>query len=129
MLATLQFKGVTMKRMVTDGMVYISNYVNVFEKYGVTEFLSAFGLYVHPDFRGQGLGTEILRTRTNIGKALGLKVTMSFFTTNQGQRAAKKAGMELLADIPYAIFKTEDGKEVYTNMNPKTMKIMAMRLD
>jgi GNAT superfamily N-acetyltransferase len=118
-----------MKRMVTDGLGYVSNYVNMFEKYGVTEVLSAFGLYIHPDFRGQGLGTEILRTRTNLGKALGLKVTETFFTTNQGQRAAQKAGMELLADIPYNIFKTEDGKEVYTNMNPKTLKIMAMRLD
>jgi GNAT superfamily N-acetyltransferase len=118
-----------MKRMVADGIEYISNYVNMFEKYGVTEFLSAFGLYVHPDFRGQGLGTEILRTRTDLGKALGLKVTMSFFTTNQGQRAAQKAGMELLADVPYSVFKTEDGKEVYINMNPKTLKIMAMRTD
>ena len=118
-----------MKRMVTDGMVYVGNYVNIFETYGVTEFLTAFGLYVHPDFRGQGLGTEILRTRKNLGKALGLKVTESFFTTNQGQRSAQKAGMELLAEIPYITFKTEDGKEVYTNMNPKTLKIMAMRLD
>jgi GNAT superfamily N-acetyltransferase len=117
-----------MKRMVTDGFQYISNCVNMFELYGVTEFLSAFGLYVHPDFRGQGLGTEILRTRTNLGKALGLKVTMSFFTTTQGQRSAEKAGMKLLAEVPYAVFTTEDGKEVYTNMNPKTLKIMAMRL-
>jgi GNAT superfamily N-acetyltransferase len=128
-LATLQFRGVALKRMVTDGIQYISNYLNVFEKYGVTEFLSAFGLYVHPDFRGQGLGTEILRTRANISKALGLKVTVSFFTTFQGQQSAQKAGMELLAEIPYSVFKTEDGKEVYTNMNPKTLKIMAMRID
>ena len=117
-----------MKRMVMDGMVYICNYVNVFEMYGVTEFLSAFGLYVHPDFRRQGLGTEILKARTNLGKALGLKVTMSFFSTHGGQNSAKKAGMELLAELPYSIFKTEDGKEVYTNMNPKTVKIMAKRL-
>lgn len=122
------FEGVAMRRMAIDGMVYICNYVNIFEKYGVTEFLSAFGLYVHPDFRGQGLGTEILKARKQLGKALGLKVTMTFFTTKQGQRAAKKAGMELLAELPFDIFKTEDGKEVYHNMNPKTLKIMAMRL-
>jgi len=121
------FRGVAMKRMIIDGFQYVGNCVNVFERYGVTEFLSAFGLYVHPDFRGQGLGTEILRTRTNIGKALGLKVTMSFFSTTQGQQAAEKAGMELLAEVPYTVFKTEDGREVYTNMNPKTLKIMAMR--
>jgi GNAT superfamily N-acetyltransferase len=127
-LFVFQFEGVAMRRMAIDGMVYICNYVNIFEKYGVTEFLSAFGLYVHPDFRGQGLGTEILKARKQLGKALGLKVTMTFFTTKQGQRAAKKAGMELLAELPFDIFKTEDGKEVYHNMNPKTLKIMAMRL-
>jgi GNAT superfamily N-acetyltransferase len=126
-LATLQFSGVAMKRMIRDGFQYVGSYVNIFEKYGVTEFLSAFGLYVHPDFRGQGLGTEILRARTNLCKGVGLKVTMSFFTTTQGQRAAEKAGMELLAEVPYNVFKTEDGKEVYNNMNPKTLKIMAMR--
>lgn len=128
MLSAFQFEGVAMKRMAMDGMVYICNYVNIFKKYSVTEFLSAFGLYVHPDFRGQGLGTEILKTRINLGKALGLKVTMTFFTTHQGQRAAQKAGMELVAEIPFDVFKTEDGKEVYPNMNPKTLKIMAMRL-
>jgi hypothetical protein len=36
--------------------------------------------------------------------------------------------MKLLAEVPYAVFTTEDGKEVYTNINPKTVKIMAMRL-
>jgi GNAT superfamily N-acetyltransferase len=118
-----------MKRLVTDGFGYACNYVNIFEKYGVTEFLTGFGLYVHPDFRGQGLGTEILRTRTNFDKALGLKVIVNIFTTSKGQRAAQNAGMELLAEIPYTNFKTENGKEVYTNMNLKTLKIMAMRLD
>jgi hypothetical protein len=54
---------------------------------------------------------------------------MTFFTTVQGQKSAKKAGMQLLAELPYNIFKTEDGKEVYPIRNPKTLKIMAMRLD
>lgn len=118
-----------MKAMARDGMAFVCNYVNIFQRYGVTECLSAFGLVVHPDYRGQGLGVEILKTRTSLGKALGLKVTMTFFTTVQGQKSAKKAGMQLLAELPYNIFKTEDGKEVYPIRNPKTLKIMAMRLD
>jgi GNAT superfamily N-acetyltransferase len=118
-----------MKAMARDGMQYIFNYVNIFERYGVAEFLAAFGLVVHPDYRGQGLGVEILKTRTRLGKALGLKVTMTFFTTVQGQKSAEKAGMQLLAELPYSIFKTEDGREVYPIDIPKNVKIMAMRLD
>jgi GNAT superfamily N-acetyltransferase len=125
----LQFRGTAMKAMARDGMVFVCSYVNIFERYGVKEFLAAFGLVVHPDYRGQGLGVEILKTRTTLGKTLGLKVTMTFFTTVQGQKSAKKAGMQLLAELPYSIFKTEDGKEVYPISIPKTLKIMAMRLD
>lgn len=123
------FTGTAMKRMARDGMVYVFNYVNIFERYGVTEFLAAFGLVVHPDYRRQGLGVEILKTRKILGKALGLKVTMTFFTTVEGQKSAKKAGMQLLAEIPYNSFKTEDGMEVYPISIPKTLMIMAMRLD
>jgi GNAT superfamily N-acetyltransferase len=118
-----------MKAMARDGMAYVCNCVDMFERYGVKEFLAAFGLVVHPDYRGQGLGVEILKTRTSLGKALGLNVTMTLFTTVQGQKTAKKAGMQVLAELPYSIFKTEDGKEVYAISNPKTFKIMAMRLD
>ncbi|PNF19854.1 hypothetical protein B7P43_G12513 [Cryptotermes secundus] len=123
------FRGTAMKAMARDGMVFVCNYVNIFKLYGVTEFLGAFGLVVHPHYRGQGLGVEILRTRRSLGKALGLKVTMTFFSTVQGQKSAEKAGMQLLAQLPYSIFKTEDGKEVYPISVPKTLKIMAMRLD
>ncbi|XP_069669114.1 arylalkylamine N-acetyltransferase-like 2 [Periplaneta americana] len=122
------FKGKAMKAMARDGMVYICGYVNIFQHYGVKEYLSAFGLIVHPDFRGQGLGTEILKARKDLCKALGLKVTMTFFTTVEGQKSAKKAGMDVLAEIPYEIFKTEDGEEVYPIINPKTAKVMAMRI-
>jgi GNAT superfamily N-acetyltransferase len=125
----LQFRGAAMKAMARDGMQYAFNYVNIFERYGVTEFLAALGLVVHPDYRGQGLGAEILKTRTSLGKALGLKVTMTFFTTVEGQKCAEKVGMELLAELPYNMFKTEEGEEVYPINIPKTLKIMAMRLD
>jgi GNAT superfamily N-acetyltransferase len=118
-----------MKAMARDGMVFVCNYVNIFELYGVTEFLAAFGLLVHPDYRGQGLGVEIIKTRRILGKALGLKATMTFFTTVQGQKTASKAGMKLLAEIPYNVFKTKDGKHVYPISIPKSLRIMAMRLD
>jgi GNAT superfamily N-acetyltransferase len=118
-----------MKAMTRDGLVFAINYVNVFERFGVTEYLSAFGLVVHPDYRGQGLGEEILKARTSLGKALGLKVTMTVFSTVEGQKCAEKAGMQVLAEIPYSIYKTEDGEEVYPISNPKALKLMAMRLD
>lgn len=41
----------------------LSNKVDVFDKYHVDKYMGAFGLIVHPAFRGQGLGEELLRAR------------------------------------------------------------------
>jgi ribosomal protein S18 acetylase RimI-like enzyme len=37
--------------------------VDVFKMYGVTEYLSATGLSVSKEYRGQNIGAEILRAR------------------------------------------------------------------
>lgn len=36
---------------------------DVFKKYSVKEYLCAFGLCVHPDYRGLGISVEILKAR------------------------------------------------------------------
>ncbi|PSN30582.1 hypothetical protein C0J52_27350, partial [Blattella germanica] len=46
-------------------------YVNIFEIYGVDEYMSAFGLFVHPDFRDQGLAVHLLKPDFPWQKLLG----------------------------------------------------------
>lgn len=37
--------------------------VDVFAKFNITEYLDGMGLYVPPKFRGEGIGTELLKAR------------------------------------------------------------------
>jgi GNAT superfamily N-acetyltransferase len=105
-----------------------SEVVNVFEKYGVNEYLTAMGLCVDPVFRGQRLGMELLKTRFDLCKAVGLKVTMSFFSVGASQLQAHRAGMEVIGEFWYDDCK-EDGKPVFPNIKSVTMKVMVKRVE
>jgi GNAT superfamily N-acetyltransferase len=106
----------------------VAETVNVYERYGVEEYLSAMGLCVDPVFRGQGLGLELLKARFDLGKAVGLKVTMTVFTAQASQRLAHKLGMEVLTEIVYEDC-TIDGKQAFPNIKGKSMKAMAKRIE
>ncbi|XP_069669115.1 uncharacterized protein [Periplaneta americana] len=118
------YKGPALRTVLRDLLGYAANYVNIFEHYDVKEYLGAFGLFVHPDFRRQGLAAELLRARENLCKSVGLQATMTFFTSLGGHNSGHKAGLDLLAEIPYNVFKTEDGQEVYPGIQPKSIKVM-----
>ncbi|PSN32093.1 hypothetical protein C0J52_23916, partial [Blattella germanica] len=102
--------------------------VDIFNLYGVEEYMSAFGLFVHPDFRGQGLAVHLLKARFPLAKALGLKATMTFFSPVAAQVASVKAGMELIKEVVYEDYK-EDGKVVFPNIKNRSMKIMGARIE
>lgn len=106
----------------------VSNTVNVFERYGVDVYMTAFGLCVDPEFRCQGLGLEILRARFDLAKAVGLTVTMTVFTGQTSQKLAHKVGMEVLAEVLYEDIR-EDGNPVFPNIKNKSMKIMARKTE
>ena len=106
----------------------IGKAVDVFELYGVDEYMSAVGLVVDPIYRGQGLGLEILKARTELGKAVGLSVTMTVFTAVSSQILAERAGMEVLKEILYEDLKEDDGRPAYPNIKCKSLKVMAKRL-
>ncbi|PSN32094.1 hypothetical protein C0J52_23917 [Blattella germanica] len=108
--------------------MYASHIVDVFEHFGVEEYMTAMGLCVDPKFRGQGLGLEILKARFVLGKALGVEVTHTAFTGMASQTQAQRAGFELLSEVFYEDFKDEDGKPVYPNIRSKSCKIMASRI-
>uniref|UniRef100_R4FLD1 Putative acetyltransferase n=1 Tax=Rhodnius prolixus TaxID=13249 RepID=R4FLD1_RHOPR len=105
-------KGRVTRIIVRDILEYGSHIVDVFERYGVDEYMTAMGLCVDPMYRGQGLGLEILKARFDLGKAVGLKVTMTAFTGIASQIQAERAGFEVIAEIFYADFKDEDGNPV-----------------
>ena len=101
---------------------------NVFERYGVNEYMTAVGLCVDPVFRGQGLGLEILKARFDLCKAVDVKVTMTIFTGIASQTLAHRVGMEVIAEVWYEECK-EDGKPVFPNIQCKSAKAMAKRVE
>ncbi|PSN30584.1 hypothetical protein C0J52_27352 [Blattella germanica] len=102
--------------------------VDIFEMYGVDEFMSALGLFVHPDFRGQGLAYHLIRARFPLAKALGIKATMTFFTPISAQVAAEKAGMKVVKEAVFEDYK-ENGKVMFPNIKNRAMKVMAARIE
>lgn len=79
----------------------IDRYQDVIElvKEGVTfkanEILTASGLCVAPEYRGRGIGVEILRARIPFCKEFNIKLTINAFTSRSGDKCASKAGFKL----------------------------------
>lgn len=48
---------------VVKTVVELTKKVNVFEKYGVDKYMTAFGLSVDPSYRGAALGGHLLNAR------------------------------------------------------------------
>nr|CAD7569782.1 unnamed protein product [Timema californicum] len=122
----ISFKGEALRKAILL-LEYSDNLVDVFEKYNVNEYMTALGLSVSREFRGQGLGLELLKTRSDIGRAVGLKLTVTLFTGVASQVQAERAGFELLAEVNYEDYKV-DGEVVYPNTKTKSFKLMAMRI-
>ncbi|XP_059059578.1 uncharacterized protein LOC131852854 [Achroia grisella] len=99
----------------------------IYDKYNVNEYLMGAGLSVTPEYRGLGIGVELLKARMKLTKTLGLKATGGIFTSMQAQRVAAKAGMECLYEITYKKF----GKQCHITFDTDTefLKIFAINID
>ncbi|XP_031769542.1 uncharacterized protein LOC116413605 [Galleria mellonella] len=88
----------------------------IYDKYNVNEYLMGAGLSVTPEYRGLGIGVELLKARLKLTKTLGLRATGGIFTSMQAQRVAEKAGMECLYEIAYKKF----GKQCHVTFDTDT---------
>ena len=123
-----QFQSPTIKTIIKD-IAYAIALVDPYEKYGIDKYLYAIGLCVDPAYRGQGLGVEILKARLDLLRAVGLKCTLTAFSGYAAQKAALKAGYEVLSEVPYDHFKHEDGSPVYPDVECKSMLVMAKKIE
>lgn len=62
MITFLQARGEIWKK-IHDTVVYLCDHVDPYETLSLTEYLEALGLSVLPQFRGQGIGLELLNAR------------------------------------------------------------------
>ncbi|XP_071631320.1 uncharacterized protein [Temnothorax longispinosus] len=100
----------------------------VYERYGVDKYLYAIGLSVDPDYRGYGLGKDILKIRDLIGPMYGVPATSTAFTSIISQKSAAGAGFEEFSKKNFTDLVDKNGKEYFPGINSKEFKIMGKRL-
>lgn len=104
----------------------VTNLVDAFEVLKTDVLLTAMGLYVPAQFRGQNLGLELLNAREYICKAVGIKATVTTFTATISQILAEKAGFKVLAEIPYPELRKIDSRFVYPGIEKHTIVLKYM---
>ncbi|XP_026735128.1 uncharacterized protein LOC113499020 [Trichoplusia ni] len=103
--------------------------VDIFERYAVDKYLTAYGLVVHPEWRGCRVGLELLRARIPLCKALDIKVTATVFTAGASQAVAKKAGFEDLFEITYEELAKKGFVFPGVEQDTKSSKLMALAIE
>ncbi|XP_034191092.1 arylalkylamine N-acetyltransferase-like 2 [Osmia lignaria lignaria] len=115
-------------RRILDVVLDISKKAQVYEKYGVDRYMGAFGLSVHPSYRGSAMGGHLLRAREDVGREYNIEVTSTGFTSPISQKLAERCGFETLIEQNYEELVDEKGNLLFPGIEAKTLKIMAKRL-
>ncbi|XP_063243444.1 uncharacterized protein LOC134542825 [Bacillus rossius redtenbacheri] len=122
-----EHQGAVIKKII-NLLDYLDSLADPFKKYGVEEYITAMGLSVAKEFQGQGLGKELLKARFDVGRAVGVKLTVTAFIAIESQVLATREGFEQLARIDYKDYKV-DGKEVFPGITSKCAILMAKRIE
>ncbi|XP_050087348.1 uncharacterized protein LOC126572239 [Anopheles aquasalis] len=108
---------------------HISELAELYKRYGVDKYLTAYGLSVNTRFRGLGIATEILKARVPICRAFGLKLTNTTFTAIGSQKAAAKAGFKTDVEMPCNEFVKVNPKYTLDGIKSKSLKLMSLVID
>uniref|UniRef100_A0A0V0G4K4 N-acetyltransferase domain-containing protein n=1 Tax=Triatoma dimidiata TaxID=72491 RepID=A0A0V0G4K4_TRIDM len=94
----------------------ITNRGEIYEKYGINQYLAAHGLTVHPEYHGCDIGYRLLQCRKPLCKELGITATGTVFTAKVSQHLASKVGFEVLSVEDYQSFEV-DGEIAYEDID------------
>ncbi|XP_058116220.1 uncharacterized protein LOC131287958 [Anopheles ziemanni] len=109
--------------------VHMTDTVNLFVRYNVDNYLTAYGLSVNSRYRGRGIATEILKARVPICKAFGLRLTSTNFTAIASQTAAVKAGFKTDLEMRYDEFVTMDPSLTFEGIKGTSIKLMSLVIE
>ncbi|CAH0558191.1 unnamed protein product [Brassicogethes aeneus] len=80
---------------------YIYGIVEAYETLNIDHQLTALGLFVVPKYRGEGLGVQLLKSREDLCRAVGIPASLTLFTSLTSQAVAKKSGFTELVDVTH----------------------------
>lgn len=64
-----------------------------------------------------------------MGKAVGIKLTVTLFTAIESQKIAEKAGFETVYERDYSTYKDEQGNAMFIGIKSASVKLMAARIE
>ncbi|GLH06461.1 Uncharacterized protein GBIM_11972 [Gryllus bimaculatus] len=123
---TYQVEG-SKAQLFLDALAAVERRVDVFARYGVSHYLTGIGLAVAREFRGLGVGTELVRGRINMGRAMGVPLTVTLFSNPASHAIAHTVGMEVLSDVP--MDRLSVGGRVPFPGARGSMRLMAKRIE
>ncbi|XP_058116749.1 uncharacterized protein LOC131288503 [Anopheles ziemanni] len=108
---------------------YMTDTTNLFERYNVDNYLTAYGLSVNSRYRGRGIATEILKARVPICKAFGLRLTSTNFTAIGSQVPAAKVGFKTDLEMRYDEFVKVDPSYTFDGIKGTSIKLMSLVIE
>ncbi|KAF5297813.1 hypothetical protein FQA39_LY11962 [Lamprigera yunnana] len=109
-----------------ESMDYLMDQTDAFNELNTDILLTALGLYVLPDFRGQGIGLEIVKARDALCKAVGIPAIVTVFTAHNSQIIAERAGYRVLSEISYEDLEKSNPKFKYPGIDKHTKMMKYM---
>ncbi|CAH0550245.1 unnamed protein product [Brassicogethes aeneus] len=82
-------------------MQYIYGMVDLYETLNIDHQMRAFGLFVLPKYRGEGIGVEMFKSRELLCRAVGIPASSGVFSSLTSQAVGKKAGFIELVDVTH----------------------------
>lgn len=112
--------------MVLNSVLYLCHIKDPYSLFGIDSYLSAMGLSVLPEFRGQGIGEEILKARVPMCKAVGLPATLTVFTAGVSQKLALKTGFKDVVQLSYEELEAANSQFRFPGITEHTKNIRFM---
>ncbi|XP_058116218.1 uncharacterized protein LOC131287957 [Anopheles ziemanni] len=116
-------------RKIVAVFIYMTETANLFERYGVDKYLTAYGLSVNTRYRGRGIATEILKARVPICKAFGLRLTSTSFTAIGSQVPAAKVGFKTDLEMRYDEFVKVNPSLTFEGIKSTSVKQMSLVIE
>lgn len=85
---------------------------DVFDILQSDKYIYHLGVGVLPKYYGLGVGLELERGASKIGKAVGIKGSFIVFTSLHSQPFIDKLGCKLIKEVPYDEYKDENGEGI-----------------
>lgn len=107
----------------------IEREANLFERFGISKLLYSHITSVESSMRGKGLGSRLAATLMDVGRAKGFPAMTAYCTSFYSARQKEALGMKCVHSLPYADYKDDQGRPIFTPAEPHTMaRIMFIKL-